>query len=437
MTIALSVLICSTHTRWDTFGQAIQRQIWDQYAALTAEDQDRVEVLMLTDNKRLMLGAKRNVLVDTAQGDYIVFVDDDDRLEPDYLAALLAATASNADVLTFLVSVSLNGEPPKPCRYSIKFRRDRNTSAGYERLPNHICAVRRTLARQVSFPHIAYGEDSGYAKLLLPHLRTEHHIPRVLYHYDYNLETTEAQQHLRNPSRPRPDAKPVVDVIILSKAATPRLRLSTQRTIDTCLTGANGLPLNITVMEQQRRVTYRNATTVQMPPEFHYNRFANDGARRGSAPWIMVANNDLLFNDGWLHHLLAADHPIVSPKCPRDDRQTEFTENTTGFITARHLSGWCFMVAREVWERMGGFDECVSCWCSDDVVIEQARALDIAPMIVPAAVVEHIPSQTLKTVADRGDLTWAQLDIFITKFGSHRLQEHPGYISWRASHAHA
>jgi hypothetical protein len=73
----------------------------------------------------------------------------------------------------------------------------------------------------------------------------------------------------------------------------------------------------------------------------------------------------------------------------------------------------------------------VSFWCSDDVVIEQAKAQGVQPMIVPAAVVEHIQSVTLKTQPPRDDLTWKQIDIFANKYGSHRLQSHPEYLRWK------
>ena len=433
--IDLSVLICSTNTRAATFGRAIQDQVWAQISDLPDEYRERIEVLMLTDNKTMMLGHKRNTMVDIAQGRYVQFVDDDDRIEPDMFRTVLDATDSDADVLTFLVSVSLNGERPTLCRYSIDFTADANTAFGYERLPNHICAVKRDLARKVAYPHLPYGEDSGYAKLLRPHLNTEHHISRVLYHYDYNLDTTEAQQHLRNEARQRADVPPIVDVVILSNGSTPALRHRTQMAVDTCVSGANSLPVSIAVLEQQPDVTYRRCATIHMPGDFHYNAFANFGAGRGSADWILIANNDLVFHGGWLHNLLAADHPLVSPKCPLDQRQTDIVENTIGDITGRHLSGWCFMINRRLWEQIGGFDQCVSFWCSDDVVIEQAKAVGVSPMLVPSAIVEHVQSQTLVEQPNRDHLTWAQLDQFIAKYGSHRLEDHPEYLRWKQSHS--
>jgi len=189
--IDLSTLICSTHTRYKTFGLRMQDQVWQQYEKLPAEYQSRIEILILTDNKVIGLGPKRNIMVNAAQGRYVHFLDDDDRIEPDMFRMLLDATASNADVITFPVSVSLNGQPPKICRYSKDFERDHNTETGYERLPNHICCVKRELALEATFPDVKYGEDAGYAKALHPLLKTEHRIEKVLYHYDYSEQTSE------------------------------------------------------------------------------------------------------------------------------------------------------------------------------------------------------------------------------------------------------
>jgi GT2 family glycosyltransferase len=429
--VDLSVLICSTHTRWQTFGQAIQRQIWAQEAALPEADRARVEIIMLTDNKQMMLGAKRNAMIDICQGRYVAFVDDDDRLEDRYLPALLEAVeVSDADVITFRVSVAINGADPLQCVYSKNFRADRNLPSRYERLPNHLMCVKRDLARRVSFPHIAYGEDSGYSKLLAPHLKTEHAIDEVLYHYDYNDQTTEAQEHKRNATRTRSGA-PLVDVVILSHAHTPALRRMTQQAIRSATAGANGLPINVIVMEQHDNTRYRFAHTQRCRGDFNYNRRANQGAELGAAEWIMIANNDLRFEDGWLHKLLAADHPIVSPKDPGDARQEQITENTVGDVTARHFSGWCFMIRRALWKEIGGFDDCVNFWFSDDVVIEQLKAVGVQPMLVPGARVQHLQSVTLRQRPDIDDLTWAQLEIFEAKYGPHRLHRDPRYLRWK------
>ncbi|QBZ72700.1 glycosyltransferase [Gordonia phage GodonK] len=435
MAIDLSILVCSTNTRWNNFGRAIQEQIWTQYDDLPDDYKERIEIQILTDNKKLMLGEKRNIMVDSAQGKYVQFIDDDDRIEPDMFKTLLDTIAEHdTDVITFLASVVLDGGEPKICRYSINYSRDHNTSTEYHRLPNHICCVKRDLAKQVSFPNVLYGEDSGYSKLLKRRLKSEYAINRVLYHYDYNSETTETQLHRRaSVRRKRLRQTPLVDVVVLSNASTQKLQQMTQHTIDTCLAGANGLSVNVIVMEQASVIRYKDAVTHWTPDTFHYNRFANAGANTGSAEWIMIANNDLVFHDGWLHELLAAEHPVVSPHNPGDPRQRALYKNEVGTRNGRHFSGWCFMVKRELWKEIGGFDECVSFWCSDDVVIEQVKALDVHPMIVPKSVVKHLGSVTLNDQGKPDSLTWEQYHIYVNKYNvtEHDLLNNPRYRRWK------
>lgn len=433
--IDLSVLICSTHTRHDNFGRAIQKQVWDQYNALPSQYRERIEIIMLTDNKKMMLGHKRNVMVDMAQGKYVQFIDDDDRISPAMFRKLLdTITLHDVDVITFGVMVRINAGIPKLCRYSIAYEEDGETDECYQRLPNHICVVRRELALKASFPNLIYGEDSAYSKLLQPHLSTEIILPEVLYHYDYDSGTTETQQHLNAPLRRR-GGEPIVDVVMLSNATTNTLARMTQKAIDSCIAGANSLPINVIVLEQQE-CEYRNATTIHAPGEFHYNQFANRGIRYGSAPWVMVANNDLTFQDGWLHHLLAAGHPVVSPKCPNDVRQRHIFKNTTGRNNAEHFSGWCFMMTRELWEKIGGLDPDFGFWCADDATIEQVVAQGIEPMLVPQALVQHRGSVTLKTLhkpQEMNDLTWAMVDKFNRKYDRNKFAIDPRFNEWKAA----
>lgn len=432
--IDLSILVCGVHTRYDTFLPKIQRQLFEQLEALSAFDQERVEIIVLTDNKKMMLGEKRNIMVDMAQGRYVVFVDDDDAVADEYVQALLDATASGADAIVFHAAVSLNGAEPKICRYSKDYGRDRNTADEYLRIPNHICCVRREVSLKSSFPSIPKGEDSAYAKLLLPHLQTEHKIDRVLYCYNYDDDVTETQERVNKRVRVR-NLPPVADVVFLSNGAKARQRNMTQAAINSAIAGANSLPVNCIVVEQQPGVTYRNATTIRpSSPDFHYNRSANEGVRAGTADWVVIANNDLIFENGWLHNLLAPRHPVVSPFNPGDRRQIDVEDLETGYQNGRHFSGWCFMVQRRLWLDWGGFDECVSFWCSDDVVVEQCRASGVAPMIVRDAVVRHLGSKTLSTLssAHKEELTWKQVLIFERKYGIEKFADDPRYQQWKA-----
>jgi GT2 family glycosyltransferase len=412
----LSILVCSTHKRYKTFLPAILDHLFGQLEKLSESDRKEVEILTLIDNKTIMLGTKRNYLIDISKGEYLAFVDDDDRLADDYLQSLLEATDSCTDVITFYVMVSLNGEKPKPCYYSINYQEDHNTEDSYHRLPNHIMCVRRELAEQVLFKPILYGEDSDYSQRLKPLLKTEYSIHRILYFYDYNIETTEAQEYQREKLRQQRD-RALCDVIILSNAKSEEIRNMTQEAVNTLLASEKPGIFNPIVVEQTEAI-YTGAQTIHLPGEFNYNRFANLGVLKGRAPWICIANNDLLFQRGWFHEMMRPKADVMSPKNPGDKRQEDIRIPQKGFVNGRHFSGWCFVMKRSVWEKIGGLDEDFPFWCADNATVEQLRAAGIAPMLVPASQVRHLASMTLKTVdrTTHEELTINQVRKFNQKY---------------------
>lgn len=422
--VALSILVPSVSTRRKTFAPKIAEALFGQHELLHPADRARVEILMLTDAKGVKLGDKRNNMIRMARGEYVVFVDDDDRVTPDYVASLLAATVTGADCITFDAMVSLNGGPAQVCHYSMEYDRDHNVTGAYHRLPNHITAVRRLLALSNPFPSLQCGEDAAFARALKPMLTTQHRIDRVLYFYDYSDATTETQ----NQQPQATHVVPIVDVVILSKATNGQLKTMCQQAIKTCLSGAGPGRVRVLVVEQAPGINYDGATTVFEPGDFNYNRFANKAAALCNAEWLMVANSDLEFQPGWLDPLIAAGADCVSPIDPGNKRQVPITSNAAGVVNGVHFSGWCFMVKRELWKKMGGFDDCVRYWCSDDVVIEQCKQQGVTPMVVAASRVRHLVSKTLSSPSD--DLTWGEVVKFNNKYGQDRFINDPRYVAY-------
>jgi len=186
----LSILICSVAERHDNFALAIQRQIYDQLSQL--DDPTRVEVILLTDTRSMSIGTKRNHLVNMATGRYTVFVDDDDEIADDYVASLLDATNSGADVLTFRLEYRLNGKERWTVRHSIHFTDDHQRKLN---TPRHTSAVRRDIALQLPFMESSYGEDADWAKRLVKVAKTEQVIGKTLYIYQDVPRTSIARQY--------------------------------------------------------------------------------------------------------------------------------------------------------------------------------------------------------------------------------------------------
>jgi hypothetical protein len=189
----LSVLIASIPSRVERNLLPLLRELEAQIGTSTD-----VEVLTLIDLRRMTIGEKRNRLRAIAAGRYSAFVDDDDRVSSDYVSGILEAMRSqpHRDVYCFDVwvhgydRVGIGGPEGMVCKYGSGLQHA-NLPDRFTRKPNHLMVFRTDLARRVRFPHTSHGEDDAWGALIARHVRTEGRIDRVLYHYDFSIETSE------------------------------------------------------------------------------------------------------------------------------------------------------------------------------------------------------------------------------------------------------
>lgn len=151
---------------------------------------------------------------------------------------------------------------------------------------------------------------------------------------------------------------------------------------------------------------------------FNYNMICNRAVNNSDTDLIVLANNDLLFMQGWTNLLkyVNAGFLVCSPISPGDARQERLKEFETGYICGRHFSGWCFLIHKKAWKDIGGFDEDFHFWCADNAIIEQLKAKEITPLIDPESKVKHLVSQTLITETNIDELTKQQVKRFNKKY---------------------
>jgi glycosyltransferase involved in cell wall biosynthesis len=154
----------------------------------------RIEHLILCDNRARSIGAKRQALADIARGQYIAFVDDDDNVSDDYVAGLLEAAQTGADVITFRQRAIYNG-----LESEVHFGA-RNQDGPFNpgevtlRAPWHVCAWRRDVVAGCLFGESNYGEDLTWCQQARKRIRTAHHIDKVLHTYRHDAATTAAPE---------------------------------------------------------------------------------------------------------------------------------------------------------------------------------------------------------------------------------------------------
>jgi glycosyltransferase involved in cell wall biosynthesis len=179
MEIQLSILIPSVPERM-TFLCGLVEELQRQTAGKP------VEILVILENKHRTIGSKRNALIEQAQGQYLVFVDDDDRLDATYVDSLLSCIAANpgADCVVFDVAVYQNGGFDRVCKYGQEYEYGSDETY-YYRKPNHLMCYAHRIAVNHKFQNISYGEDDEWAARVSQDIHVQVRIPQVLYYYDY------------------------------------------------------------------------------------------------------------------------------------------------------------------------------------------------------------------------------------------------------------
>lgn len=153
-----------------------------------------VEHLILSDNRRRTIGAKRQALLDVARGEYVAFVDDDDDVEPAYVETLLAGIETGVDVVTFRQRAIYNG-----LESTVVFEHGQpdgpfNPGGQTPRGAWHVCAWKRALVKRCLFGESNYGEDLDWCRQARQMAKTTVHLPVILHTYRHDASTTAAPE---------------------------------------------------------------------------------------------------------------------------------------------------------------------------------------------------------------------------------------------------
>jgi glycosyltransferase involved in cell wall biosynthesis len=142
-----------------------------------------VEFLAYVDDGEKSIGYKRNQLLESAKGDYIVFVDDDDMISPYYTQYILDAIKTNPDCCGIEGVITMENTPPRKFIHTIKCNKWYTENDIYYRCPNHLNPVKKEIALDTKFPNRSNQEDLIYSNGLKGKLLTEVYINRPIYFY--------------------------------------------------------------------------------------------------------------------------------------------------------------------------------------------------------------------------------------------------------------
>ena len=156
------------------------------------ENNLQTEVEIISDDRLdISIGQKRNHLIELAKGKFVVFVDDDDEVHPEYLKLITDTIKDNPKIDCIGIYGEMIFDKIHHRKWFISitngewFERD----LVFYRTPNHISPIKREIAAKCSFPDVSTGEDRVFSDVVFPLLKKEAIIETPLYVYHYSSKS--------------------------------------------------------------------------------------------------------------------------------------------------------------------------------------------------------------------------------------------------------
>lgn len=142
--------------------------------------------VIVDDTEGITIGEKRNILMSKATGEYVVFIDDDDLISPNYFKHICEGIEKGVDCCSLTGKYFLNGNYKNTFIHSLEFDIYSEHNGTLRRPPNHLNVLKTSKVKKFKFKSINDGEDTDWAMQICEAkvLEVEHKIDDVLYFYE-------------------------------------------------------------------------------------------------------------------------------------------------------------------------------------------------------------------------------------------------------------
>jgi glycosyltransferase involved in cell wall biosynthesis len=181
--IKLTILVPTVPNRIELFYVKLMKELLRQIEPYKND----IELIAFFDNKKRLIGKKRQEMINLSQGEYIVFIDDDDRISEDYISQIMTALIENpdADCVVFDSITKINGGPDILCKYGIEFEYGYiNDGLEWRGKPAHTMVYSSNIVKKHQYVDMGVGEDFNWVKRAYLDIKNQIRIDKVLYYYD-------------------------------------------------------------------------------------------------------------------------------------------------------------------------------------------------------------------------------------------------------------
>jgi hypothetical protein len=227
-----------------------------------------------------------------------------------------------------------------------------------------------------------------------------------------------------------------VDVIIVSFAKTDQLRTVTENCIESLFKSEDSNTVNFHCLivescNEAEPYNFHNTETIFPNQEFGYHKFLNIGLGQTHHDLVCIANNDLLFKEGWMSKILSemSKDALLKSACPICTRHhppngiLPDTGNYYGYGIRKEMVGWCIVFKRDILQVIGKFDEKFKFWYCDNDYSKTLQIYNIKHALISSSRVDHLESKTLRTLDKRvqNKLTYCEYCYYCYKWEHHSL----------------
>lgn len=191
--LLLNILIPTIESRKDQY-----QRLRDRIQAQIDSSNAPVKIISLIDSAKMLVGQKRNILLEHSTAKYVIFCDDDDNVPHNYIHLLVKAARENKDCANLIGQITTNGVNPQRFEHSIKYDSWFTKDNIHYRPPNHLNMIRSSIAKQFKFPEINRGEDMDWSMQIQKSglLKTEAQIEDIIYFYLFDTNKTATQARI-------------------------------------------------------------------------------------------------------------------------------------------------------------------------------------------------------------------------------------------------
>ena len=156
-------------------------------------NREDIELIALFDNKQRTIGTKRQEMIDISNGEYITFIDDDDRISDDYISDIMKCLYENkhVDCIVYNIECCTNNDTKMLCKYGIEYEYGKiNNGEEWRGKPSHTMIWKANIVKKHKYKNLMNKEDVDWVSRAWKDIKTQTRIDKILYYYDANYNTT-------------------------------------------------------------------------------------------------------------------------------------------------------------------------------------------------------------------------------------------------------